>query len=243
MGFFKSLGNSITDGLKFDFKGSLGSFDEAFGSPLDKLGGGLKDALGDAWKEFTGEAAQERLMKLQNQYNVDNWKMQNEYNTPAAQMLRYAEAGLNPNLIYGQSNLAGSVGSVSHGAVKSGMDMVGTVLSMLTGMQDLKNMKAQQSLTTQQAEFTKEQTRRYAHDTDWLESNGLSSFSPVLEKNYEFGNRLFNSSRDFFENVVDMLFGSSLQESKDTIRAYQRQGEANAKWLRDYYRDGYLNAR
>jgi len=31
-----------------------------------------------------------------------DWNMQNAYNSPAAQMTRFKEAGLNPNLIYGQ---------------------------------------------------------------------------------------------------------------------------------------------
>lgn len=47
----------------------------------------------------------------QNRINVENWKMQNEYNSPAAQMARYQEAGLNPNLMYGQGN-NGNAGSV-----------------------------------------------------------------------------------------------------------------------------------
>jgi len=33
---------------------------------------------------------------------LSDWKMQNEYNSPSAQMTRFKEAGLNPNLIYGQ---------------------------------------------------------------------------------------------------------------------------------------------
>lgn len=36
--------------------------------------------------------------------NVGFWNLQNEYNTPKKQMERYLEAGLNPNLIYGQIN-------------------------------------------------------------------------------------------------------------------------------------------
>lgn len=43
-----------------------------------------------------------KLAAQQNQYNVDMWKMQNEYNSPQAQMQRFQEAGLNPNLMYGQ---------------------------------------------------------------------------------------------------------------------------------------------
>lgn len=45
---------------------------------------------------------QKKLMEQQNQYNIDMWKMQNEYNSPAAQMKRFEEAGLNPGLMYGQ---------------------------------------------------------------------------------------------------------------------------------------------
>lgn len=40
------------------------------------------------------------------------WNMQNEYNTPEAQMQRFKNAGLNPNLIYGQGN-SGNAGSLS----------------------------------------------------------------------------------------------------------------------------------
>lgn len=40
-------------------------------------------------------------------YNLQMWNLTNEYNSPKAQMQRYKDAGLNPNLIYGQSNTTG----------------------------------------------------------------------------------------------------------------------------------------
>lgn len=40
------------------------------------------------------------MAKWQNATNIENWKMQNEYNSPSAQMQRLQEAGLNPNLVY-----------------------------------------------------------------------------------------------------------------------------------------------
>lgn len=59
-------------------------------------------------------AAYNYLMKQQEQaYNLQLWQLQNEYNTPAAQMKRYQDAGLNPNLIYGQSNEASAPASAS----------------------------------------------------------------------------------------------------------------------------------
>jgi len=40
--------------------------------------------------------------------NIQNWKMQNEYNSPAQQMQRLKEAGLNPNLVYGKGAVGNS---------------------------------------------------------------------------------------------------------------------------------------
>lgn len=42
------------------------------------------------------------MAKVQHDYAIDDWNRNNEYNSPAAQMGRFKEAGLNPNLIYGQ---------------------------------------------------------------------------------------------------------------------------------------------
>lgn len=53
------------------------------------------------------------LWNTQNQYNEQWWNKQNQYNSPAAQMERFKEAGLNPNLIYGQSNMGGSVSTAN----------------------------------------------------------------------------------------------------------------------------------
>lgn len=64
------------------------------------------------------------LAELQNKWNVEQWAKENEYNSPSAQMARYAAAGLNPNLIYGQSNTSAQLsGSLSSGAPASPADM------------------------------------------------------------------------------------------------------------------------
>ena len=54
-------------------------------------------------------AYQKEVNDLNYQRAIEAWNMENEYNSPAAQMQRYQEAGLNPNLIYGQSNESGNV--------------------------------------------------------------------------------------------------------------------------------------
>lgn len=47
--------------------------------------------------------------KKANERNIENWHRQNAYNHPREQMRRLKEAGLNPNLVYGQS-ASGSTG-------------------------------------------------------------------------------------------------------------------------------------
>lgn len=68
------------------------------------LGGLLSGAgsvLGSAFG-LMGQGAQNRanmrLAEYQHNKNVEMWKMQNEYNSPSAQMERYREAGLNLTL-------------------------------------------------------------------------------------------------------------------------------------------------
>lgn len=45
-----------------------------------------------------------KLNKKTRKWNEKMWNMQNAYNLPEAQMQRFKDAGLNPNLIYGQGN-------------------------------------------------------------------------------------------------------------------------------------------
>lgn len=51
-----------------------------------------------------------KLAEQQNEYNLQMWNLQNEYNSPAAQMKRLEDAGLNTALMYGQ----GSTGNAAH---------------------------------------------------------------------------------------------------------------------------------
>lgn len=91
------------------------------------------------------------LAKYNNDLNVSNWQLQNEYDSPAAQMQRYKEAGLNPNLIYGQmsSGTAPAAGQVSTNPedYMSGSDRYAQALQGAAGAfglyQDLKAKQGQ----------------------------------------------------------------------------------------------------
>lgn len=53
-------------------------------------------------------AAQKEAADLEWQRNKEMWNMQNQYNSPASQMARLEEAGLNPNLVYGSGSAVGN---------------------------------------------------------------------------------------------------------------------------------------
>lgn len=61
-------------------------------------------------------AREDMLWHRQNAHDINMWNKQNEYNSPAAQMERYKEAGLNPYLIYGQNNMGGTISTGSGGS-------------------------------------------------------------------------------------------------------------------------------
>lgn len=55
---------------------------------------------------------QRRAQKLANEQNVKYWNLQNDYNSPTAQMQRLRSAGMNPAMMYGQS-ASGATGAAS----------------------------------------------------------------------------------------------------------------------------------
>lgn len=75
------------------------------------VAGVLGDAISSGFNQMNNNTAidkynqgQLELAKYVADRNEGFWNLQNEYNTPKKQMQRYIDAGLNPNLIYGQIN-------------------------------------------------------------------------------------------------------------------------------------------
>lgn len=104
-----------------------------FGNVLSSVVGGL---FGSSSVDKQNEAQRRenelnrqhnlQLAQYQNQENLKQWNRENAYNSPAAQMQRYQAAGLNPNLIYGQTNTAPQLsGSLTSGAPSSPTQLVG----------------------------------------------------------------------------------------------------------------------
>lgn len=84
-----------------------------------------------------------RSQRRANKYNVRFWNMQNEYNSPTSQMARLREAGLNPNLIYGQS-VSGATGLAEKIAPSKAEPYdIANPLQNITQFADIKKSQAQ----------------------------------------------------------------------------------------------------
>ncbi len=85
----------------------------ATSAALIGAGGAAASAFSQGNQNRKNRQWTEDMNSLQYSRNVDFWNMQNEYNSPQAQMGRFKEGGLNPHLIYGNgTSSAGNAGSI-----------------------------------------------------------------------------------------------------------------------------------
>lgn len=76
---------------------------------------GLLQTGASIWSNRASQNANMRLAKYQYSKDLEMWNRNNEYNTPAAQMQRLEDAGLNPNIVYGSGTVSGNTsGSMPH---------------------------------------------------------------------------------------------------------------------------------
>ena len=98
--------------------------------------------------------------------SVEMWNMQNQYNSPTAQMSRLRQAGLNPNLVYGSGvtgNSAGSAPQYQPAKIQRATmepyrgwnlglsDAASMYMAMRQNKAQVENMEAQNNLIKEQA--------------------------------------------------------------------------------------------
>lgn len=104
---------------------AAGAASSGLASGISNAVGSFGGTVGNILSGITGGYFQRKQMKRQYQYqrqlmneqyalNLQQWNRENEYNSPASQMARLKEAGLNTNLMYGDGS-AGNAGSFQVG--------------------------------------------------------------------------------------------------------------------------------
>lgn len=113
----------------------------------------------------------QRAVRKQQEANMELAKYQNRYNSPAAQMARYKEAGLNPNLIYSQGN-------------PGNMSPIPTV-DVGAPYRDLGSEFMSAYQTSAQAELTQQKTKESTAKVDLIKAQTeLVKANPYLDKKY-----------------------------------------------------------
>lgn len=192
------MGFSLSGALK----GAVTGF--ASGGGYGAAAGGLIGGFSQAAEESSSEAA----FKRQQQAYLNNWNLQNEYNSPVAQMERLRAAGLNPMLVYGSGNVTGNSSSELKTADVSQSYPQGTTDGLLKAISKLDFRSKVASTEGQEL-----QTEHQRLQNDLLK---------LRIKNFQAGNDVGNSST-LKEQYNDIR--------RDTIMENNIRGSFRNGWL------------
>lgn len=128
----------------------------------------------------------EKMYNRQKADNLEFWNLQNSYNSPAAQMQRYKDAGLNPHLIYGQGS-NGNAQPVSTPDVQTPQFKTpewGNVISAAgTGFNDYYDLR----LRAAQANNAEAQADIIAKQGDLLDAQTFSTLMGGRDREFDLG--------------------------------------------------------
>ena len=148
------------------------------------------------------------------------WNMQNEYNTPENQMARLKEAGLNPNLIYGQISSGNSSSSVHSGIAQERFNVnpLDDILNSTSKILALENQNAHNKLLENQnlevmsrAKTAAALAKIYQHDAKLVEEQpGMSSYYVLHGTQQQMRNELNQMMEEgipFVQEFLDRKIG------------------------------------
>lgn len=177
MGFlsdmFKGAGGGIVSGL--------------FGLGSSIIGAHSQNKMIDKQLKAQSEENQKNrdynlmLAQQQNAWNQEQWERENEYNSPVNQMKRFEEAGLNPDLMYGQGNSGNAAqlsGGLTAGAPSSPMDY--SALGQKKTLGHVIQESLQNEMMRAQIEKVKSETKKTDYESDILKSD--ASFRDAWNK-------------------------------------------------------------
>lgn len=197
-------------------------------------------------REFSRE-----MYNVQKADNLAFWNMQNEYNSPEAQMQRFKDAGLNPNLIYGQQNTAGPLSSPDvqkpqfdvprYGdVVPSALSAIDLVTNLELRQAQIDNVRAQNDVIKQNAVLigsqisgTEASTKRKLLDYNLENELYSTNVDARKEALRQVRNNIDISTRRDIREAVQQ--SSNLKEAEQRIlsaiqtRAQQRQQMAQSR--------------
>lgn len=145
--------------------------------------------------------------------------LQNQYNSPLAQMKRLAEAGLNPNLVYNSNPSIASAGGNAPPAIPSaGMnssDIAQTIMASKLNAAQVNNVEADTRLKEAQKNLTETQAQKTGQDY----SQSEKTFDYLIN-NLNLQNKLSEKQILFINSQID-LNNANVSEKKQWVEKTQ----------------------
>lgn len=205
---------------------------------------GLTSAGGSVMSSLISGLFNSGSARRANKRMVDFWNMQNEYNHPKAQMARLKEAGLNPNLIYGDSasgatGLAGDIGKPERAEID-----FQNPLHYLTRFADLELRKQQTNNAELTGDVLVQDAAQKAAQTAYLGTqNAKTSFDLGLAQDLRqnsmdaakeslrqqrLQNRIFSITAHIADRTKEATIRQKLNEAANSIQILEGQKLTNA---------------
>lgn len=164
------------------------------------------------------------------QRKIHLWQMENEYNAPSAQMSRYKDAGLNPNLIYGtgSASAGNATGFPSVGGQKFDTDNkldFSPAISSFAQMSMLKSNLAVNKSVEDRNEAAAEKDRAFARNYDGFIRAQIDEINSRINRN-DVLNSLNLSQEDHQRLVNDIL--SSTKDNQIALSQVKLESERAA---------------
>jgi len=174
--------------------------------PVDPVVGSIAGGIGGIIQGIGSGKRQRKNIRAQKQADLElaeyayskdleQWERENLYNSPAAQMGRFEEAGLNPHLIYGQGSVAGNTAGQGpkYQQVRtnySGVKPMINPLQIIGAFQDIEMKNAQIDLVRQQGAVKAEEAN-FANI--FFQGRGNKMFSGA-ERDFSFNRYLMGQA-------------------------------------------------
>lgn len=181
-----------------------------------------------------GNYYNKKAAKKQNEYQWDFWNATNDYNSPASVMQRLEEAGLNPNLVYGNGG-ASYQATMPTAAKRAPADF--NLGINATTFQQLENMEAQNELLKQQKKNAEAQDRILNANARVAEKDAQIYEDTGVRPGDSPTKSIWRSISDWFTFDDSSRIGKAINDTKKEIRrvnadkfGYSQNNSANVRF-------------
>lgn len=182
-------------------------------------------AVGSIAAQAVANKQNKQLAKYSYGQDLEQWKRSNLYNSPTAQMGRLKQAGLNPNLVYGNGTVGNSSGSSpSYNTPEYKLDpQIPEPMAVLGQSQQIEQSRAVTDNIKAQENYTKMKTFNESFETAIIQKQAEKMGISIQEAQIRL--RILNATAPDQEQQIR----TNLDLSKQNLKGQQQTYEQSKK--------------